>query len=87
MKPLYDFARDPLFSRFPPASASAKPGFHVGYLGEQTDAQFAEFPLYLGAQGYPPINYEIFKWRRFSGAGSFPQRVLCASIILCRSFL
>ena len=68
LKPLYDFARDPLFSRFPPASVSAKPGFHVGYLGEQTDAQFAEFPLSLGALGFPPVKYEFCKWRTLLSA-------------------
>jgi FkbM family methyltransferase len=68
MEPLYDFARDPLFSRYPPAGASAKPGFHAGYLGEQTGAQFAEFPLYLGAEGYPAISYELFKWRALLSA-------------------
>ena len=60
----YNFARDPLFSRFPPASASPKPGFHIGYLGEQTDAQlFVDFPQPLRVQGYPPINQNLFKWR------------------------
>src|SRR5258708_598016 len=66
---MFDFANDPVFSRFALWSGKADAGFDVNFLGQRTDVSFnegwADADRTIDRQAWPPYpqaSEETFEW-------------------------